>query len=83
MRGVAGVIVEGPVRDIDDSRRLDFPVFARAATAKTARGRIVEVATNQPVQVGDVIVSPGDYAIADASAQAREAVAKAASEEAR
>ena len=68
VRGVAGVIVEGPVRDIDDSRRLDFPVFARNATAKTARGRIVEVATNQPIQVGDIIVSPGDYAIADASA---------------
>src|SRR5215813_9452439 len=67
-RGVAGVIVEGPVRDIDDSRRLDFPVFARNATAKTARGRIVELATNQPIQVGDIIVSPGDYAIADASA---------------
>ena len=68
VRGVAGVIVEGPVRDIDDSRRLDFPVFARNATAKTARGRIVEVATNQPIQVGDIIVSPGDYGIADASA---------------
>ena len=68
VRGVAGVIVEGPVRDIDDSRRLDFPVFARNATAKTARGRIVEIATNQPIQVGDIIVSPGDYAIADASA---------------
>lgn len=68
VRGVAGVIVEGPVRDVDDSRRLDFPVFARNATAKTARGRIVEVATNEPVTVGEVTVSPGDYAIADASA---------------
>src|SRR5437868_186935 len=29
MRGVAGVIVEGPARDIDDCERLDFPVFAR------------------------------------------------------
>ncbi|HLH44811.1 MAG TPA: RraA family protein [Bryobacteraceae bacterium] len=68
VRGVAGVIVEGPVRDVDDSRRLDFPVFARGATAKTARGRIVEVATNEPIVVGEVAVSPGDYAIADASA---------------
>jgi len=68
VRGIAGVIVDGPIRDIDDSRRLDFPVFARNATAKTARGRIVELATNQPIQVGDIIVSPGDYAIADASA---------------
>ena len=68
MRGVAGVIVDGPVRDIDDSRKLDFAVFARDHTARTARGRIVEVATNEPIQVGEVTVSPGDYAIADGSA---------------
>jgi regulator of RNase E activity RraA len=67
VRGVAGVIVEGPVRDVDDSRRLDFPVFARTHTARTARGRIVEVATNEPITVGDVTVSPGDYVVADGS----------------
>lgn len=67
MRGVAGVIVEGPARDIDDCRNLDFPVFARSHTSRTARGRIVEVATNEPITVGDVEVSPGDYVVADAS----------------
>jgi regulator of RNase E activity RraA len=68
MRGVAGVIVEGPARDIDDCRKLDFPVFARSHTARTARGRIVEVATGDPITVGDVTVSPGDYVVADGSA---------------
>ena len=68
VRGVAGVIVEGPARDIDDSRKLDFTVYARTHTARTARGRIVEVATNEPVMVGDVTVNAGDYALADASA---------------
>ncbi|HEY1242531.1 MAG TPA: hypothetical protein VGF16_18345 [Bryobacteraceae bacterium] len=67
VRGVVGVIVEGPVRDVDDSRRLDFPVFARTHTARTARGRIVEVATNEPITVGDVTASPGDYVVADGS----------------
>jgi 4-hydroxy-4-methyl-2-oxoglutarate aldolase len=67
VKGVAGVIVEGPARDIDDSRRLDFPVFARTHTSRTARGRIVEVETGGPVTVGEVTVEPGDYAIADAS----------------
>lgn len=67
VKGVAGVIVEGPARDIDDSRRLDFPVFARTHTSRTARGRIVEVETGGLVTVGDVTVQPGDYAIADAS----------------
>lgn len=68
MRGVAGVIVEGPVRDLDDCRKLEFPVYARRHTARTARGRIVEVATNEPITVGDVTVTPGDYVLADASA---------------
>lgn len=68
VRGVAGVIVEGPARDIDDSRKLDFPVFARSHTARTARGRIVEVATGEPIQVGDVTVWQGDYVVADGSA---------------
>ena len=68
MRSVAGVIVDGPVRDIDDSRKLDFPVFARDHTARTARGRIVEVATGEPINIGGVTVFPGDYAVADGSA---------------
>ncbi len=67
MRGVAGAIIEGPARDIDESRELGFPVFARAITGRTARGRIVEVASGEPIQVGAVTVHPGDYVIADAS----------------
>jgi len=69
-RGVAGVVIDGPARDIDESRELEFPVFARSHTAHTARGRIVEVSTNEPITVGDVTVTPGDYVIADGSAVA-------------
>jgi 4-hydroxy-4-methyl-2-oxoglutarate aldolase len=68
LRGVAGVIVEGPARDVDECRSHDFPLFARRHTARTARGRIVETGTNVPITVGDVEVSPGDYVIADGSA---------------
>lgn len=67
LRRIAGVIAEGPARDLDEARQLDFPVFARGATPITARGRIVELANNVPVTVGDLEVRPGDYAIADAS----------------
>ena len=68
LRGVAGAIVEGPTRDVDEAREYDFPVFARDHTSRTARGRIVETATNVPVTVGGVTVSPGDYVVADGSA---------------
>jgi 4-hydroxy-4-methyl-2-oxoglutarate aldolase len=76
-RGVAGVIVEGYARDIDDCRAADFPVFARAVTLHTARGRIVERAFNEPIAVGDVRVSPGDYVVADGSGAAFVAVDRA------
>jgi regulator of RNase E activity RraA len=68
LRGVAGVICEGPARDVDESRQLDFPVFARGHTSRTARGRIAEVGTNVPILVGNIPVVPGDYVVADASA---------------
>ena len=68
VRGVAGVISEGPVRDIDEARALHFPIFARTLTAKTARGRIVELGTNVPVTFEGHPVKPGDYALADSSA---------------
>jgi regulator of RNase E activity RraA len=68
MRGVAGVICEGPARDIDESRQHDFPVYARDHTCTTARGRLIETATNERITVGTVLVSAGDYVIADATA---------------
>jgi regulator of RNase E activity RraA len=67
LRGVAGVVADGPVRDIDEAKGLDFAVFARSCTARTARGRVVELATNGPVAIGGVTVNPGDYVLADGS----------------
>ncbi|HYZ14854.1 MAG TPA: RraA family protein [Candidatus Acidoferrum sp.] len=67
VRKIEGVIADGPVRDIDEARQYDFPVFARTLTAFTARGRVAEAATNVPVTIGSVSVEPGDYALADNS----------------
>lgn len=67
LRGVAGVVADGPVRDIDEARDHDFPIFCRAFTARTARGRVAEAATNVAVTIGEVAVDPGDYVIADGS----------------
>lgn len=67
-KGVAAVIAEGPLRDVDEARDIGFPVFCRSFTAFTARGRVHEAATDVPVQIGDVTVHPGDYVLADSSA---------------
>jgi regulator of RNase E activity RraA len=68
LRGVSGVIIDGPARDVDESRDYGFPLFARDHTSRTARGRIVETGTNVPITVGDITVTPGDYVVADGSA---------------
>jgi 4-hydroxy-4-methyl-2-oxoglutarate aldolase len=65
IKGIEGVIVDGTCRDVDDSRDCEFPVYARQATPMTARGRIVEASTGEPIRVGDLQVGPGDYVIAD------------------
>jgi 4-hydroxy-4-methyl-2-oxoglutarate aldolase len=67
MRQIAGVIVDGTCRDIDESRELGFPVFGRGAVPVTARGRIIEASFNTPVTIGSVTVRPGDWVIADGS----------------
>ena len=66
-RGVSGVIVEGLARDLDEAAEIGFPVYARGATARTARGRIYEIATGEPVTVGELAVATGDWVVADSS----------------
>ena len=66
-KGVAGVIIDGASRDVDEAKGLGLPLFARAAVPLTARGRIVEESTNEPIEIGGVSLAPGDYVIADNS----------------
>ncbi len=67
VKGVRGVIMEGPARDIDEYEEIGFPVFSRYTTPHTARGRVWEESFGVPVQVGNSIVRAGDYVIADGS----------------
>jgi 4-hydroxy-4-methyl-2-oxoglutarate aldolase len=66
-RGVAGTIVDGPTRDIEESVAANYPVYARNATARTARSRIHEISFNIKITFGDVEVIPGDYVAIDRS----------------
>lgn len=66
-RGVNGVILDGATRDVDEARELDFPIYAKSVTPKTARNRLFESSTNAPVTIGGCRVYPGDYTLADDS----------------
>lgn len=66
-KGIAGVVVDGAVRDIDKAEELGLPVYARAAVPVTARGRVAEHAFNGPVTIAGIAVEPGDWLLADGS----------------
>lgn len=67
MKGVSGVVIDGACRDVDDYVEIKFPVYARGSVVATARGRIMEEATNVLIQFGGVQVRPGDVVMADRS----------------
>ena len=66
-KGVAAVLVDGACRDVDESRALGLPVFARAAVPVTARGRVSEHSCQEPIIFGTIWVKPGDLVVADGS----------------
>lgn len=67
VKGIAGVVADGPVRDIDEARAYELPIYCRSLTPRTARGRVEEIEVNGPVRIGGVTVHPGDLVIADGS----------------
>jgi 4-hydroxy-4-methyl-2-oxoglutarate aldolase len=64
-RGIGGVVVDGAARDLTEAADAGLPVFARAATPVTARGRAVELSWGHPVELAGIPVTPGDLVIAD------------------
>lgn len=64
-RGIAGVIVDGACRDVQECEALGLPLYSRGAVPISARGRIVQRDMDVPIQVGSVAVMPGDLVIAD------------------
>jgi len=66
-KGISGIVIDGACRDIDESRDLEFPVYARGALPMTARNRVMQESFNQEIQLAGVQVHPGDLVIADGS----------------
>lgn len=62
--GVAGLVVDGTVRDIETLREIGMPVFARGTVCgagdKEGPGEV-----NFPVACGGVVVNPGDLVMGD------------------
>jgi len=62
--GLAGLVIDGAIRDIAAIREKDFPVFARGVTHKgpykCGPGEI-----NVPVSIDGLVINPGDIIVAD------------------
>jgi regulator of RNase E activity RraA len=67
LRGAAGLLVDGGVRDLEEMIEHAFPVFARHMTPLTGRSRLAITAINEPVSCGGVRVRPGDVIVGDGS----------------
>jgi regulator of RNase E activity RraA len=65
VRGMAGMVLDGAIRDVWDIRRMGLTVYARSISPRTAVGHYATVAKNVPVECAGVTVRPGDIIVAD------------------
>lgn len=63
-RGIAGVVTDGVIRDVEQSREAGLPIYAvgvtPAAPTKEGTGQI-----NTSISCGGVVVEPGDIVVGD------------------
>lgn len=64
-KGIRGSVIDGLSRDIEGSEGIGYPVYGRDVTMISARNRVVQVASGEPVTMAGVTVREGDYVVAD------------------
>jgi 4-hydroxy-4-methyl-2-oxoglutarate aldolase len=66
-RGLAGLVIDGSVRDVDDLGRIGFPVFART-TAPAQAKKLAIGSVGEAIEIAGQRVEPGDQLVADRDA---------------
>jgi regulator of RNase E activity RraA len=64
-RGVAALVSDGPVRDLEGVLATGLPVWCRGAAAPPSVAGLTFVGWQEPVGCGGVAVFPGDIVVAD------------------
>ena len=64
VKGFAGAVIDGAVRDVPGLVELGFPVFARTGTPRVGTNRRLGQ-TQVPVSCGGIVVRPGDLVVGD------------------
>ena len=63
--GVAGVVTDGPLRDLDEAEEIGLPVFGKGIDPRRSIGRLATIAIDVPVILHGVRVRPGDIIVGD------------------
>jgi 3-hexulose-6-phosphate synthase/6-phospho-3-hexuloisomerase len=66
MMGVAGVVIDGAIRDIDDIKAMDFPAFSRSVAPNAGEPKGYG-GIGMEISVGGQMVRTGDWIIGDES----------------
>jgi regulator of RNase E activity RraA len=64
-KGIAGLVVDGGVRDLEEIIEFGLPVFARHLAPTTGRTRLKVEAINYAITVDGIHIEPGDVIVAD------------------
>lgn len=69
LKGVAGAVIDGAVRDTDETRDMGFFAFAKSIVPRSTHtpfsGRMEPIEINVPIQCAGVLVRPGDLVLGD------------------
>ncbi len=65
-RGVAGVVSDGPIRDMAGVVSVGLPVLASGVAAPASMNQVMPIDTNIPIGCGGAAVFPGDVIATDA-----------------
>ncbi|MCJ7444996.1 MAG: orotidine 5'-phosphate decarboxylase [Methanotrichaceae archaeon] len=64
MKGISGVVIDGPVRDVDEIKAMNYPIFASGIVPNAGEPKgMGEI--NAEISCGDQTVRPGDYIAGD------------------
>ena len=63
-RGMAGMVIDGAVRDVSELRALGLPVYSRGVVPSSAVSRYASVSNGAAVKCAGVVVKQGDIIVA-------------------
>lgn len=64
-RGATAVVIDGGCRDLDEMQNCGLWLASRHVTPTTGKTRLKLESLNEPIQLGGIVVRPGDIVVGD------------------